>query len=452
MAPLHAQTRPKSWACHCQRSSAASGRPRVKPTAASFKAGPAGDRPSSRPSLSNAIPSRSPPPQNALQDGLRRPAPSLSDLSRLLQLEKYQSRRCRQAQHHLHQVHIVAARTARLIHIARSVQRTLAECIKSEDKHSFVNLFSAFHDALSDCSGAASSFSEDRWKERENCIESPASFVDDLPADSRNVVLEFLSRIRHDGNFIADRLATRTHRELVSLLPEKGQARSNDSVLGFSPRTSSRSSKHLGFVADSQTELLASLEYGCPLDTLINSVRGVSSLRLQDDPIATNVWATVCAKLISEQKPGSEKLVPAVIDAWASSSPWPGKERLGLWISQTLQKGSFLLEQPSKQSFRLRVQGRQEPSAEDDILQELFYTGAVNSLLCLFKDPLGASLIPEGARKLCHAICRKLQHHSNHLQAFPNFVLIRWLFSSFIPDAVTLPEASNIRISGHATN
>ena len=391
-------------------------------------------------------------PEDAAEDDSLNPAQFLSDLTHLFRLEKYQSRKCRQIQNQLRHVHVVAAKTARLIHTARSVQRTLAECIRLEDKHSFVNLFNALQDALSDCSDASKDPTETDWTKDEHCIQYPASFVDTLPTSSRTAILDFISRIRHDGDFVADRLAALTHREVVSLLPGKGQSRSHESVFGSSPRTSSRSSRHLGFIADGQTELLSSLEYGSPLETLVYSVRGISKLSLMDDRVATDLWATVCARLILEQKSGSEKLVPAVIDIWASSSSWPGRERLNLWISQALQNGSFLLDQPSKQSFRLRVQGRQESSADDDIRQEEFYTNTVNSLLDLLGGPDDPSFVPEGAVKLCQAICRKLQCSPSHQEAFPNFVLTRWLFSSFLPDAIALPEASTTSQVGHMTD
>ena len=380
---------------------------------------------------------------NPVQGHFQESAPSLHDLTQLLRLERYQVRKCKQAQHQLYQVQTVATRTSRLVHTARSVQRTLAECIKSEDKHSFVSLFNALHDAL-DCSGTPESYDETRYTENALGVEYPNSFLDVLPSESRTVILDFLLKVRHDGNFIADRLATLTHRELVSLLPEKDQPRSAESIFGSSPRTSSRTSRHLGFLADGQTELLTSFEHANPLEALILSIRGVADPNLASDPTATDVWSTVCARLISEQKPGCERFVPAVINLWALASPWPGKERLSVWVSQVLQNGLFLLEQPSKQTFRLRTQGPSDNNSDEEARTGQYYGNSVNSLLSLLIDESGASVIPEGARKLCHAICRKLQSSSNHQQAFPNFVLTRWLFSSFLPDAIALPEASTM--------
>lgn len=379
---------------------------------------------------------------DTIQDNALRTGPSLLEISRLLRLQKYQSRTCRQVQRQLYRVQTVRARSSRLIHTARSVHRTLAECIRGEDKHSFVNLYNSFHDAVNDCSDQIRDSLETIPTPHDTLDGYPASFLDTLPPDARSSVLEFLSNVKHDGVFVADRLAALTHREAVALLPEKGLSKSSDSIFGSSPRTSSRTSRHLGFVVDGQTELLSSSEYSSPLETLIHSVRGTFRHGLQDDNTATTVWATACARLIAEQKHGSEKLVPFVIDTWAFSSPWQGKDRLGSWILQTLQKGTFLLEQPSRQSFRARVQGRPEAAAEDETRLETFYAEAVNSLLTLLADTKEASVIPEGARRLCQAICLKLKSSARHQVAFPNFVMTRWLFTSFLPDAITLPEAS----------
>ncbi|RMY78715.1 hypothetical protein D0863_00516 [Hortaea werneckii] len=143
-------------------------------------------------------------------------------------------------------------------------------------------------------------------------------------------------------------------------------------------------------------------------------------------------------------KPGSEKLVPAVLDIWTSSRHWPGKTRIGLWIAETLHKGAFLLEQPSKQSFRIRVHGRPDSSADDEKKSEEFYSQATDALLELLADPSNASVIPNKALEMCRAIWTKLQTSPGHQRGFPHFILTRWLFSSFLVQVVTLPEAFDI--------
>ena len=369
--------------------------------------------------------------------------PSLYDLSQNLRLERDQRRRCFHLQAQLRQAHVVAARMARLSHIARSVQRTLGECIKAEDKHSFVNLYNSFQDAITGCLDNAALADKAPPSNSKEIVDYPASFLDVLPSGSRTALLDFISKVKCDAGFITDRLARLTPHELVKLLPGKGHSKSSESIFGSSPRTSSRTSRHLGFVADGQTDLLSSLEYGSPLDTLVHSVRGPSSVPLFRDAFATDLWASVGANLIKDQQQGGERVVPALIDMWAASSPWPGKERLALWISETLQRGSPLLDQASKQSFRVRAGGQADPDLQDEYRAEAFYSDSVTSFLALLADDEGPSIIPEGARELCHAICKKLDPFPSHRMAFTNFVLIRWLSASFLTDTITSPEASS---------
>ncbi|KAI6837413.1 hypothetical protein KC332_g4902 [Hortaea werneckii] len=102
--------------------------------------------------------------------------------------------------------------------------------------------------------------------------------------------------------------------------------------------------------------------------------------------------------------------------------------------------GAFLVEQPSKQSFRIRVHGRPDSSADEEKKSEEFYSQATDALLELLADPSNVSVIPNKALEMCRAIWTKLQTSPGHQRAFPHFILTRWLFSSFLVQVVTLPE------------
>lgn len=374
--------------------------------------------------------------------------PSLSHVARILRLQKYQRRRCQELRSHLHGLQVATARTARLLTVTGSIQRNLAECIRCEDKNSFVSLFNAFQDAVDDCRQLASEPAGKGWSEPEESSLVEGSFLDRLQKPTHAIVTDFLTAIRYDGDFIADRLASLTPKEVLSLLPDRGSVRSAESIFGSTSGLYSRTSRQLGYVVDSQMELLSSQAFGSTLETLVHCMRSGSKASISEDSLAFDTWSTVCARLVSEQKQGSEKLVPAVLDIWASPADWPGKARLRQWILQTLQSGSFLTEQSSKQSFRMRVQGRPEVPAEEEIRSESFYSRAVGELLDLLADLRGASVIPESVLKMCRAIWTKLQPYPGHQRAFPHFVLTRWLFSPFFIEAISLPE---VRVSPSVT-
>lgn len=362
----------------------------------------------------------------------------VNEIIRLLRLQKYHQRRSRHAEDSLHRLQTAAARTYRLACAARSAQHTLAECIKSEDKTSFVNLLHAFHDASEGCLAPPTT--------EAGCTSqtSSHSFMDSISTSARTPILDLLTKIRYDGTFIANRLDSLSQRELVDLISDHGACRQGDSVFGSSARWSPRTSKPLGFVVDAHVDMVSSYSYGNALETLICGVRGLGNSGNLEQERSTKVWATVCAKLLAKQKPGSEKLVPAVLDIWASSISWPGKDRLELWILKTLQEGFFLLDQPSRQTFRARVEGRSEIPPEDEIRAEAFYTRAVDSLLGLLGDRSGPSVIPPGAIAMCRAIGDELADSPGHQRNLPQFIITRWLCSSFLVDALTVPE---VRIS-----
>lgn len=358
----------------------------------------------------------------------------------MLRLQRYQKRRCHHAQENLHFLQIAAARTARLVRATRSVQHTLAECIRSEDKPSFVSLLHAFQDACDDSLRPTSAAILETESASASDFRPTMSFLDELSPPSRASILDLLGKLRYNGNFLANQLLSLTQKEILALLPDRSVPRSNESVLGSHSGTNSRSSRPLGFVVDAQVDTLSSFAYGSPLEALVFAVRGLSNTGSAEDDRGTDIWATVCAKLFSGGKAGSERLLPAIFDIWTSLLPWPGKSRLEVWILQTLQSGAFLLDHPVKQTFRARVEGRSDISADEELRAEQFYNHAADSLLELLGEHSGASVLPPGALKMCHVLIEKLAESPGHQRSLPHFVATRWLFSTFIMDAVTLPE------------
>ena len=365
--------------------------------------------------------------------------PMLSHVTHTLRLQEYQRRHRQHLLSQLRALEIACARTVRLTSLARVIQRALAECIRLEDKDSFASLFNAFQDARESCRRLATESSPYDRVEPVGSPDDSCSFLNRLPAASLTTVLHLLTAVRRDGDFIADRLASLNSVELGCLLPERAIKRSTDSIFGHAKRPLSRHQRYSGPSIDGQAALITSEAFGSPLEALVHCARSVADGTLSTDSRALDVWSTVCARAIIGQTVGSEKLVPSLLDIWACGSEWPGRDRLGLWILQTLQSGSFLIEQPTKQPFRIHEEGRLKATTEGAIRTDDFYSQASDELLDLIADPEGASVIPEPVLKMCRAIWKKLQPHPELQRAFPHFVLTRWLFSSFI-EAVTLPE------------
>lgn len=374
--------------------------------------------------------------------------PNVMELARLLRVDRYQKHRSRHSKDFVHCLQVAAVKTERLLAISHAVRRTLADCIRSEDKHSFVSLFTSFQDACKDRTRLTSSLDSPLAASDVPRRVPPPTVLANLSSSSRAALLSFLARLKYDGAFIANQIASLSQKELLAILPDPGISRATDSVFGHSHRTSSRGVRPLGFVVDRLVDDLVASSARYPLELLVRSVNCTSLPHSGSNANAIDVWATVCARLISEQRPGNEKVLTTLIDMWSANTPWLGKEILQLWLLETLRKGHFLLDQPVRQSFRLRAQAQQEVVADETGRTEAFYADSVAALLDLFGADASLGMIPDGAMSLCRAIFRKLQPHASHQRGFPSFVATKWLFLSFLPNLLVLPESYGM-LAGH---
>lgn len=375
------------------------------------------------------------------------PLPDLDHVSHLLRQAKYHKQRRLQTQRLFRRLQIATSRTQRLAIASRHVCHTLADCLRSEDKQSFAHLFNTFHNAHDQISTMSTADSQDPEPFPSTKEGHSDQFLDDISSSSRDTALQLLTRLHFDKHFVADRIASLSHRELTALLSDGTPSRRPESVLGGSQRSSTRSAKPLGFVVDRVVDDISASGFRTSLENLVH-LHNPAGQGSQAYPRSTDLWAHVAAQVISDRKSGGDRLTSALLDIWSHQSDWPGKERIRTWMLHTLRRGQFLLEQPSRQSFRVRVYGQVDLSAEETARTEAFYDDSVNQLLELLSDPNGASVIPEAALDLTSAIHRSLDGRPDHQKDLPSFVATRWLFGSFLMDLLILPESHGL-LDGH---
>jgi hypothetical protein len=191
----------------------------------------------------------------------------------------------------------------------------------------------------------------------------------------------------------------------------------------------------------SPVERLLSFQRHDPLAALIYSIFANSSgPDSAEDLRRTDVWATTCARLIKDTKPGSDKFIKTVLDVWAGMREWPGKANLELYLMQALQDGQFLLEKAEEQTARAGVQPVAR-STKDTIAADEYFDRVVKRLFEVVDDEPSAGGIPEGVLEIGNAILRKLDEEKNLRKASQNFFVSRWLFSTFLLNAIIHPEA-----------
>jgi len=154
-----------------------------------------------------------------------------------------------------------------------------------------------------------------------------------------------------------------------------------------------------------------------------------------EDRRRTDVWATACARLVKDNRQGTDPFLCSVLNVWVAMRDWSGRSNMEWYLMKILEDGAFLLDKPEDQAgTRIHVEPR---SAKDSIAADEFYDAAVLGLFAVVDDP-GTGGIPEGLVELGNAILRKLDTKLHH--AVRKFFISKWLFSVFLLNAIIHPE------------
>ncbi|CAI6305099.1 unnamed protein product [Periconia digitata] len=376
-------------------------------------------------------------------------ATSLAELAHLIRLQGYQEQRKAHSRVRLHRWLVSSALSARLVHCGELAYRTLVDNFRSDDKKSFATLYNAINDVRNSCDATR------RYALLEPDLElgkpsknvkfdkfSPSfsTFLNDVPSKILDDLLGFISEIRTNPDFLAARINSLSQQELASLTSFRQALDPIDSVMAIQARGKAVGTQKPASHGPSPVERLLSFQRHDPFAALIYTIFANSSgPDSAEDLRRTDAWATTCARLIMESKQGTEKFVKSVLDVWAGMREWPGKTNLELYLMQMLQDGQFLLEKAEEQSARGTAPA--VPSTKDTIAADEFFDRAVKRLFEVVDDEPSAGGIPEGVLEIGNAILRKLDETKNLRKGAQNFFVSRWLFSTFLLNAIIHPEA-----------
>ncbi|KAI9744382.1 MAG: hypothetical protein M1818_001911 [Claussenomyces sp. TS43310] len=381
---------------------------------------------------------------------------TLEELAHLVRLAKYQERKRSQLRIRLQRSLVSTALSARLARCGDLAHRTLVDNFRADDKKTFATLYNAIDDVKKSCDAMRRySLLEpelDAGRLNSDQVEEPGSFstfMHDIPSQARETLLHFLSQIRTNPEFLASRISSLTTAELSALTTFHQGLEPIDSVLPFHTRTkghtpnSNRNSTHV----PSPVERLLSFQRHDALSALIHTCFANSAgPDSAEDIRRTDVWATVCAKLITDNRSGTESFICSVLNIWTSMRDWSGKSNMEWYLMKILEDGAFLLEKAEDQAgTRIHVEPR---NAKDSIAADEFYDAAIKGLFEVVDDQ-GAGGIPEGLLELGNAILRKLD--SKKHGATRIFLVSKWLFSVFLMNAIVHPESHCMMAEYHIT-
>lgn len=386
------------------------------------------------------------------------PTTTLEELAHLVRLCTYQERKRAHSRLRLQRSLVSTALSARLARCGELAHRTLSDYFRLDEKKSFATLYNAMHDVKNSCDAtrryALLEPDLDNGRTNPKDGEDPSvltTFMHEIPQRSRESLLKFLNQIRTNPDYLASRISSLTATELSSLTGFHQGLEPFSSVLPFHNRPKGhvsinhRNSAHI----PSAVERLLSFQRHDPLSALIHTCFANSAgPDSGEDLRRTDVWATTCARLITEHKTGSEHFVCSVLNVWTAMRDWSGRSSMEWYLMKILEDGAFLLEKAEDQAgTRIHVEPR---NAKDSIAADEFYTAAVQGLFELLDDP-GAGGIPEGLIELGNAILRKLDPKLHY--ATKRFLISKWLFSTFLLNVVLHPEVySPISLSAFKTD
>ncbi|TAQ86756.1 hypothetical protein B7494_g4917 [Chlorociboria aeruginascens] len=380
---------------------------------------------------------------------------TLEELAHLVRLSTYQERKRSHSRIRLQRSLVSTALSARLARCGELSHRTLVDNFRADEKKSFANLYNAIHDVQSSCDatrryallepdldgGRPAAHGEDAG--------SLSTFMHEIPQRARETLLTFLTQIRTNPDYLASRVSNLTAAELSALTGFHQGLEPIDSVLPFHSRSKGHNpSAHRNFShIPSAVERLLSFQRHDPLSALVHTCFANSAgPDSGEDLRRTDVWATTCARLITESKSGTDPFICSVLNVWTAMRDWSGRSNMEWYLMKILEDGAFLLEKAEDQAgTRIHVEPR---NAKDSIAADEFYEAAILGLFEVVDDP-GAGGIPEGLVELGNAILRKLDPKRHGPTR--RFLVSKWLFSVFLLNAIIHPESYGMMSEYHIT-
>ncbi|KAK3359668.1 hypothetical protein B0T25DRAFT_448730 [Lasiosphaeria hispida] len=405
---------------------------------------------------------------------------TLEELAHLVRLSKYQERKRANTRTRLQRSLVSTALSARLMRCGEIAHRNLVDCFRGDDKKTFAALYNAVIDVRKSCDetrryallepemellhppGLASSESLDTPTGSVSGASaapgtSSSPFLNEISASARETILNFLSQIRTNPQYLATRIASLNNLELAALTNFHQALEPIESVLPYhSSRPSGRGGPGSSTFSGSSTsgsaggpggrhstqersaiERLLSFERHDPISALIytcfaNSAGPDSA----EDKRRISIWANACARLISEPTTGSEQTIISVLNVWVSMRDWAGKSNMEWYLMKILEDGAFLLDRAEDQhGTRFNLS---DWTSKDQIAAEEFYARAVDELFEVIDDE-DTTGIPEGLVELGNEILKRLD--KNVVESTRKWLVSKYLFTIWLLNVVIHPEA-----------
>ncbi|KAL1956800.1 hypothetical protein VTO42DRAFT_6750 [Malbranchea cinnamomea] len=362
-------------------------------------------------------------------------------------LERYQKFRKMNLLHRLRALRISLGISNRLLRVASTVQRGLVESFRQGDKSSFVSVYNSLFDMREACDTALRRnihghdplINTSSGSEQVGC----SSFVQRLTPRSKQDLLEILTLVRTDSQFLFRCISQLTPSQLSGLVSSVHNLDLHDFGAQRS-RTQSFFSRRAPHHSLAFKEHVFALERTDPLSALvINVFTDPLGSDTREARLRLDVWSSTCAKLVAYGGSGHYSFVGHLLSFWAGAREWKAKAKFEIYLMDVLQEGAFLLEQHDLR--HLGIEGQVLDPLRTDVAEK-FFQSAVLALFGILDDEDGG--LPAGALEFGNAILG----HLNVLESrnrFLEYIFLHWFFGKFVHTALIYPESLGLLLDFH---
>jgi chromatin assembly factor 1 subunit A len=373
-----------------------------------------------------------------------------------------QFRRCQQAEiekqvleHRLVSTKISICLSSRLLRTGATVQRGLVDAFKHGDKTGFVSIYNTIYDIREACELGSSrsinrqhSFPEEHTLSLHGPRIRTASFMHQLSSQSRKDLLEILTQVRTNSQFLVDCITGLLPSQLSSFTTPVGFSAYGDTISSHSTARSRNSATFAKRATPNSIpfkEHAWALERSDPLSALLFNVFAVPlDWQPEESELRVDVWSSTCAKLLSSGDNKYLNFVGQVLSYWSTGSDWRARQKIELYLMDVLQKGAFLLE--NIESPVAHSLGVEPPDPLRTDAAEEFFESAVQTLFEVLDDSDAG--LPSAALEFCNAVLNKLADAETR-DRFLEFIFVQWFFSRYLYYALTFPEGQGLLLDFH---
>ncbi|KAL8831468.1 MAG: hypothetical protein Q9170_005283 [Blastenia crenularia] len=369
----------------------------------------------------------------------------INDVKDLINRDEYQRSQAVSLQTTLDNHALADGLNRRLIPSLGMAFQEMANCYHSGDQAAFASLYQTCEDLSKTRTSYAIGMSPTATFQPlvDPDLAKTNSWLERLFPDHQDVILDFITRLRTDDRFLADRLSALSFCAFAELLSYSPVANTHSSAMGaFHQRQMSGHHRKLSSLGSvSALERLRQSHQGDPLFVLFHVIFDNSyGPGTKEYHRKVQVWSSACARIISEGKPGSDALTLASLDAFAVSSPWRLASQIESYIAVKLQEGAFMVD-PTVTSPDNLKESPEIRNANIAIATSKFFDKALKDLFAILLNHPPVDMIPDGLLHFSHSILLNISNIEIRSRA-RKFIASKWFISSFLGRVLTYPEVS----------